>query len=311
MRTVLPLELAGKTRLNFDVYDEKGVLVIKKGELIEPGILLKMETNNLVLYKMDDNFTLEDFDNEPPISTNAKAKSFFSEKSRESLLGNTKKIMQAVFDGDGVNAKKCDEVKDIVITEVAANLDKIKGMSELRIYDKYTFSHTINVCSLSTALGMILGLEEEYLNELSLGALLHDIGKLLVPKEILLKPGKLDENEFEIMKKHTTMGYDYLKQNTDVPEQVANVALSHQERYGGGGYPNKQKANEIHYYAQIAAIVDVYDALLSDRVYKKGMENPEVLRILLAEGSKSFNPVMLYKFVYMANYREGKKIVES
>jgi len=310
MISVSPHDLIGQRFLDFDLYNEKGRLLFKKGEPIPPGLILELKANNQVLYRIDSVLKIEDFDLEPePESKNSRPQSVFSEKRQEKLISNSKKLMQSIAEGKSIDIKSCSEANNILVDEVVSKIDKIKGINELKVFDKYTFSHTVNVSSMSTALGVILGLSDTQVSELALGALLHDVGKMLVPKEILLKPGKLEPEEFEIMKTHTTKGYEYIKAKNDVPERIAKVALEHQEKFGGFGYPNELKGEQISYYAQIVSVIDVYDALTSRRVYKMEMSNADALKLMIAEGSKSFNPIMLYRFIYIANYRNKSELV--
>ena len=109
----------------------------------------------------------------------------------------------------------------------------------MRIIDEYTFSHGINVSMISTVIGTKIGLNPQQLKELSLGALLHDIGKIKIPKQILYKVGRLDTDEFELIKNHSTLGYELITQTIRLSDNVARPALEHHERYSGEGYPKK------------------------------------------------------------------------
>ncbi len=310
MIIVSPHDLIGQRFLDYDLYDEKGVLLFKKDEPIPPGLILELKANNQVVYRIESQLKIEDFDLEPdPEPETSRTKSVISEKNQETLILNSRKLMQSIADGQAIDIKSCSEAKDILVDEVTEKIDKIKGINELKVFDKYTFSHTVNVSSMSAALGKILGLSDEQIDDLALGALLHDVGKMLIPKQVLLKPGKLEPEEFEIIKTHTTKGYNYIKEKNELSDIIAKVALEHQEKYGGFGYPNQLKADEISYFAQIVSIIDVYDALTSRRVYKKEMSNAEALKIMIGDGSKAFNPVMLYRFIYIANYRNKSELI--
>lgn len=312
MKLITPLELAGKLNLEFDIYNAKGELLFKKGDPITPGMILEWNTNKESLYRAESKFSIEDFDVEPTsISDKENYVTVFSEKTKKTLISNSKNLMQSIVDGESINMKACTETQKVLVGEVSEKIDKIKGINELRVFDKYTFSHTVNVSTMSTALGMLLNLSEEEINELSFGAMLHDVGKMLIPKEILFKPGKLEPEEFEIIKTHTTKGYEYIMAKNEIPDKIAKVALEHQEKYSGIGYPYGLKNDEIGYYAQIVAIIDVYDALVSERVYKKGMPTADALRLMMSDGSKSFNPAMLYRFVYIANNREKTNLINN
>lgn len=149
--------------------------------------------------------------------------------------------------------------------------------------DEYTQGHTERVATLSTELGKRLGLSEYDLKALSFGGALHDIGKIGVPNQILNKPGKLDDSEWEIMKSHSNIGYDIgfpLKKNLDL---ALKVILYHHEKMDGSGYPEGLKGDEIPVVARIVGIADIYDALTTDRPYRKGMEKGKALEIISNE----------------------------
>jgi putative nucleotidyltransferase with HDIG domain len=197
-------------------------------------------------------------------------------------------------------------VRDQLISEVTSKVDQIMYLSQLRVRDQFTYSHTLDVAALSIALGRKMGYDEDALQELALGALLHDLGKLLIPKNIMFKSGRLTEQEFEVMKLHPALGYKIIKDELKLPDCIARPALEHQEMYGGGGYPQNLKANEIHPYSQIVKVADVYDALTSRRPYKDPIPSSKAIKIMQSEGEKSFNPELLSAFVELANYREDE-----
>jgi len=295
MRRIIPLELVGLESYNYDLFDESGNMIYKKGEKFSPGMLMML--NFKKVYRKED-VELSATGSEQEIE------SIIPDEVTDYLIQNTKKIMLDTLDGKKTDVDACIETGKIIVEEVGNKIDKIECIGQLRVYDEYTFSHTINVSTLSSALAMALGFSDQEVKDITLAALLHDIGKMKIPKEILNKPGKLEPNEFQIIKKHTTLGYKHIIEEMKLPEHLAKVALEHQERYGGKGYPCGLKGEEISKFAQVAAIADVYDALVSERVYKKAILSHEALKIMLSEGSTSFNPYMLYKFVYLANFRD-------
>ena len=308
MRRIIPLELVGSEKLDFDLYDEKGEIIYKSGDKLTPNFLMML--NYKKVYRKSEPVSL-DFETKN-IDTPKETigyKSLISQTATTSLIKNARQVLKATFNKDRPAIAVCNATRDIIVEEVGSNIEKIECISQLRIFDEYTFSHTINVSSMSTALGIVLGFNEIDISDLALGALLHDIGKMEVPKDILNKPGKLDPDEFQYMRSHSLLGYQYIKKKMGFDDKVAQVALEHQERYGGGGYPNGLKGKEISLFSQVTAIADVYDALISNRVYKRAIASPDAIKIMLSEGSESFNPYMLYKFIYMANYKEATDLI--
>ncbi len=172
----------------------------------------------------------------------------------------------------------------------------IEGWSRaLDLRDKETEGHTLRVTELTVRLCMAAGLSADELVHIRRGALLHDIGKMGVPDAILYKPGPLDDNEWSIMRMHPQYAYDmlapiaYLRPAIDIP-------YCHHERWDGGGYPRKLKGEQIPLAARIFSIVDVWDALLSDRPYRPAWELKRVQEYILSERGKHFDPDVLDMF---------------
>jgi putative nucleotidyltransferase with HDIG domain len=161
------------------------------------------------------------------------------------------------------------------------NQDALLGLQRIRRQDRYTFEHSVNVAVLMIAFGRSLGFERELLHEIGTGALLHDIGKTLVPARILNKPGALTEDELKVMREHVTHTERLLALAPGISPASLQVAAEHHERMDGSGYPNKKPGAAISQYGRMAAIVDIYDAITSDRVYHQGIEPSAALRKLL------------------------------
>jgi putative nucleotidyltransferase with HDIG domain len=307
MDRINPLELVGNKSLDYDLYDEKGQILYHRGSELTPGVLMML--NYKEVYKEREPFKLPEINPNLYSPEEREPNPVIPQETSEFLIERSKVILTDLAEGEPPDPKICNETNDVILDIVNEKIEKIECINQLRVYDEYTFSHTVNVCSLSTALGIKCGLNKDQIKELSLGALLHDVGKMRMSKYILNKPGKLEPHEFELMKKHTTYGYEILTRDMKIPEEIAIIAYQHQEKYGGKGYPLGLKANEITLYAQICAIADVYDALVSKRVYKDPIPSHEALKLMIKDGSFSFNPSLLYKFVYIANYKNSNKFV--
>ncbi|MFC4768115.1 HD-GYP domain-containing protein [Effusibacillus consociatus] len=159
----------------------------------------------------------------------------------------------------------------------------------------YLYTHSVNVGIYSAALGMAIGFNRNRILELGIGAMLHDIGKTFIAQEILEKPGKLTPAEYEEIKKHTTLGFDILRDQPDIPLLSAHCALQHHERIDGSGYPRGLKGHEIHQYGKIVGLADIYDALISARSYRKAFLPHEALDIIFASSDK-FDLELMTKF---------------
>jgi response regulator RpfG family c-di-GMP phosphodiesterase len=162
---------------------------------------------------------------------------------------------------------------------------------------KETGNHVKRVAEYSKILALAGGMSEQEADLLKQASPMHDIGKVAIPDDILNKPGKLDENEVAVMKQHTKLGYDMLKHSKrPLLKAAATVAHEHHERYDGNGYPRGLKGEEIHIYGRITAIADVFDALGSDRVYKKAWDDERIFELFRNEKGKQFDPYLVDLF---------------
>ncbi len=193
-----------------------------------------------------------------------------------------------------------------IIDAMLSQVDRIFGkarnplhlldmMQCMKSYDDLTYAHSMNVALISSIIGIWLKISDEDLALLTQAGLLHDVGKLKIPPEIIKKPGKLTDEEYEIVRSHPKYGYDILV-SKNLDQRIVNAAYQHHERYDGRGYPNGLLGSGIDYFASIVAVADVYDAMTSDRSYRKGMCPFDVLEQM--EGEKaSYEPKVLHTFV--------------
>lgn len=180
------------------------------------------------------------------------------------------------------------------------------GLNSLKTYDNYTFQHSIDVAIVSIMIGRKLGLPTKRLRELGIGGLLHDMGKIFMPTNIVNKPDKLTEEEFDVMKMHPDIGYELVKGVASIGILPPHVAFQHHERQDGSGYPRGLTGNNrviiskeprtIHLYGSISAVADVYDALSSDRPYRKAMPPEKVITIMKEMNATHLNKDVLRYF---------------
>ncbi|MFU2488656.1 HD-GYP domain-containing protein [Thauera sp. WH-1] len=199
--------------------------------------------------------------------------------------------------GKQIEIEKVEPLVARIVDSIFTQQDALLPLARLKQHDSYTFQHSVSVCALMTAFARTLQLPIEIIHEIAIGALLHDVGKARVPDEILNKPGKLTDAEFDRMKSHVVQSKIILQATPGISPIALDVAAQHHERYDGTGYPNKLKGEQISLYGRMGAIVDVYDAISSNRVYHKGMAPTEALRKLLDWSANHFEPRLVKAFI--------------
>lgn len=206
-------------------------------------------------------------------------------------------LIQDVRLGKQVELEQLEPVVENIITSVFRNQDALLPLARLKDHDNYTFQHSVSVSALLVSFARGLKLERPIIKEIAIGGLLHDVGKAKVPDDILNKPAKLTEAEFAKMKSHVVQSMLILQNTPGITQIALDVAAQHHERFDGTGYPNKLKGEQISLYGRMGAIVDVYDAITSDRCYHKGMAPTAALGRLLEWSKYHFDPEMVRAFV--------------
>jgi HD-GYP domain-containing protein (c-di-GMP phosphodiesterase class II) len=194
------------------------------------------------------------------------------------------------------NVDKTKMLVENIVEQIFKNKRLMVNMVDLKIFDEYTFFHSVNVSVLSVAIGTQMNFNREELYKLGLGGVLHDVGKVFISKEILDKTSKLTEDEFDRIKEHSALGYDYLRRKFDIPKECSLGVLQHHEKYDGTGYPDKIKSDSISLYGKIISVADVYDALTSDRPYRKAMLPSEAMEYIMGGSGTLFDPDVAFSF---------------
>ncbi|MCK4257504.1 MAG: HD-GYP domain-containing protein [Halanaerobiales bacterium] len=228
----------------------------------------------------------------------------------------SKKIIKETLNNISfITETKIANIQNVVhemVDEITQSDDIIVNLVDIKTYDSYTFSHSVNVTVLSLILGKALYYTREQLIKLGTGALLHDFGKTLIPVEVLNKPDKLTDEEYEIVKEHSRLGYEHLKDNYFISPLSRAVILSHHEKIDGTGYPKGLKRDEIHDFAKIVAITDVFDSLNSDRVYRKRWPTFKTVNFILSNVDSHFEKYLVTKFLkHIAVYPNGTFVTLS
>ena len=208
----------------------------------------------------------------------------------------TKTLLSDIKMGKSIDNKKAEAVVDELVTHCLHSPSVFASMTRLKSFDDYTFVHSLNVSIISIAIARRLGKTAEELENIGLAGLLHDIGKMRVPDNILNKPGKLNDKEFAVMRRHPELGYDILNK-TNVSDDIKDAVLQHHEKADGSGYPNGLFDRQISAYAKVLSIADVYDAVTSDRVYHAGRTPSEALKMIFEGSGKHFNETLVKFFI--------------
>lgn len=206
-------------------------------------------------------------------------------------------LMSDVRMGKQIEVAHMSPMVENITDSIFRNKDAFISLARIKKKDEYTFQHSVSVCALLVAFSQAMEYEKNVILEAGMGGLLHDIGKMKIPDYILNKPAPLTEEEFAIMRSHSALGRELLEHTPGVPEAAIIITGQHHERYDGTGYPGKLKDQQISPLGQMASIVDVYDALTSNRIYHKGMEPTAALKKLFEWSRFHFNAKLVERFI--------------
>lgn len=294
--------------LGKSLYNESGQLLIAKNTGLSQSMISKIERigySSIYLASEYTEFEIDDI-----------IKPEFIQKT----MVLNKKIANIIVSRKGSIETTLGELSiviDDIIEEILNTKEIFLNLLNVSAYDDYTFKHCLNVMFLSISVGRTLGYTKGQLHDLAIGALFHDIGKLFVPREILLKPSPLSNQEFELMKSHSRKGFDFLKDNTDLSAIIRIVSLDHHEKWDGTGYPHGKKGDHIHPFGRIVAVCDVFEALTANRPYRTEISLNEAREYILGGGgtyfdfqvvqafSETVNPFPIGSYVRLSDGREG------
>ncbi|TGN38825.1 HD-GYP domain-containing protein [Marinobacter confluentis] len=212
----------------------------------------------------------------------------------QGLVGN---LMNSVKIGGAIDIAPIHQLADELQNSVFRNANALSCLGRIREKDNYLLEHSVNLSVLMSLFGNYRKLPADALHQTIVGALLHDIGKILTPDDILHKPGRLSPEEFEVMKAHARHSRDILRSTEGIGELTIMTAAEHHERLDGSGYPEGLKGEEISVYGRMVAITDVYDAITADRVYHQGLTPTQGLKKLLEWSGDHLDPVLVKEFI--------------
>lgn len=227
--------------------------------------------------------------------------SFNDEIKRASrIVAKGKEAVVSMFQearmGKAIEAEAAAPLVEEISNSVLRNPGALISLARLKTADDYTFMHSVAVCALMIALARQLGLDEQQTREAGMAGLLHDLGKAMIPLEVLNKPGKLTDAEFDLVKTHPDEGYKMLLTGSGISEMTKDVCLHHHEKVDGSGYPKGLNGETMSLFAKMGAVCDVYDAVTSNRPYKAGWDPAESIK-RMAEWKGHFDPKVFQAFV--------------
>lgn len=293
MKLTATTKLKENDKLAKPIYNENGVTLIQNGVPLTRKIINRLIELGISYVYIEDDRT-NDIEVKDIISEQTRINSIKAIKKEFTSIAEEMRLKKR-FNGDHLSKNFSKIILDI-LAEIKNNKDALTVLSDVYLYDSYIFTHSLNVTVYTLGLALELNFSDKQMLEIGLGAILHDVGKMLTPLEILNKPGRLTEDEYEIMKKHTTDGYKLLKDLPNIPLLAAHCAYQHHERMNGSGYPRGIKDNDIHLYAQLIGICDVFDAVTSNRVYRRAMLPHEGLELLYAGAGTLYSKELICAF---------------
>lgn len=273
------------------LYSSSGTLLINRGVVLTAGIIRRLVELGVPGLYIEDGLAL-DLPVEDVIRDETRLKAVQQVRELLTAENGAERLQRAL-----VRVEKIARTIDEIIDELLAKKDLVVNLTDIRTWDDYTFCHSVNVCVLSLLTGLTLGLSRADLFHLGMGTILHDLGKVKVPRDILNKATRLTDEEFSVIKRHTQWGYQMAQEIATVSRLAATIPLQHHERYQGQGYPGGLQGAEIHDLAAICGIADVFDALTADRIYRPAVPVHEAYEYLAATGGYLFDYRLVRAFL--------------
>ena len=290
---------------SFLLESEKDLITLQNSSIsevwIDTGLGCDVEAGSHARYEDE---VAEDVENElARISASTTAKIPLHEEldRARALLAEGKTAITSMFHevrmGNAIKVSEAEPLVDEISLSIARNPEAFLNLARLKNVDDYTYLHSVAVCGLMIALGKTLGMSGRDLKDAGIAGLMHDVGKALIPNEVLNKPGKLTDEEFEVMKGHPRKGWEVLNVAEGANAIALDVCLHHHERVDGKGYPDRISGEKLTLYARMGAVCDVYDALTSNRCYKAGWEPAETIRKMAEWREGHFDEKVFQAFV--------------
>ncbi|HHY98197.1 MAG TPA: HD-GYP domain-containing protein [Firmicutes bacterium] len=287
-------------RLARPIHGPDGQKWLARGVELTSGYIDRLMARGIMMIYVEDDATCD-----------VDSRDVISDEIRARAINVTREILDKAASAKFSSRRHVihSEVYDIVgaiIDELRSRMRTIVSIISLKSYDNYTYEHSVNCAVLGMILGIGLDYSDAKLRNLGIGLLMHDIGKMRISKDILNKAGALDPWEFQQVKAHPELGFEILSEDDEVCAVSRAICLQHHERCDGSGYPRRLTLESIQEFSRVAAVVDVYDALTSDRIYRRAYLPSEALQFLKKEAGKTFDARLVQMlFSYIPPYPIG------
>lgn len=298
MRKILMSQVQPGMSLGKNVFSPNGHILLAKGAVLTSGYLMRMQALGFSALIIQ-----EDFCGDIEFSE------IISERYRVDGMITLRNVFEEAKKSRNINTGAIKSLVNGLTDEVIQNRRILFEVTDIRPYDSYLYGHCINVCIMALRVGLMLGYNEFQLRDLGVGAILHDIGTVFIDKQVSEKAGILTSAEFEKMKKHSTDGFNLLREQKDINLLSAHVAFQHHERIDGSGYPRALNGTEICEYAKIVSIADEFDALTSERKHRKAYPNHVALSLIEQNtGNKIDSGIFNYFLKNISIYPTGSLV---
>jgi HD-GYP domain-containing protein (c-di-GMP phosphodiesterase class II) len=288
LRTIKPDRILAQP-----IMDERGRILLAKGMWLTDLLIRKLQSIGIHSVCIEDTLTDD-------INT----REFIAPDVRQAVLETTYHSLNEIANTNFTRTVRPVRIRQKfrpLLEDVIGQLRDIGGAGEhfgtVYLSDGELYHHSVNVTLFALAVGIGLSMSDGDLIDLGVGTLLHDVGKLKIPDSILKKPGKLTDDEFEHIKLHTHYGFELLKGIPDLATTSSLISLEHHERVNGTGYPRGLKGAEMHYFSRLTGVVDVYEALTANRVYRSAFLPHQAFELLLGGGGTQFDPMIIESFI--------------
>lgn len=280
-----------------DIYNDKNSILLKKGVELTESLVKKIENNGVFTIYIDDGYSNKEITEVIRPELKHKAVAAIQDTFKSIIKMNKKALAsEDLHFKEKLRLKSMDKyvhtlksISEKIIEDLTNNHTLMINLVDIKNIDTYTYDHSLNVAVLSAVLGIELKLTKNELYKLFMGALLHDIGKAFISSDIITKTTELTEEEEDILMTHASLGYDYLKESYGLDATSKIIALQHHEKFDGTGYPKHAEGTQIHRFARIVAIANVYDAMTSDSANSRALPPNEVIEYIMANCGTQFD----------------------